>query len=135
MKSSEMKKLCIARLWNGGFYYIPTEHKGRRISAKVSAPGAFALIKDDKPPTVELISSSQLIFRVKDNFSGFKCENLPEMYINGRWVLSEYDSDEHTLVPVPLEPIESGKLKVKIVASDVVGNKTIKRFVINKNGK
>ena len=135
MKSSEMKKLCIARLWNGGFYYIPTEHKGRRISAKVSAPGAFALIKDDKPPTVELISSSQLIFRVKDNFSGFKCENLPEMYINGRWVLSEYDSDEHTLVPVPLEPIGSGKLKVKIVASDVVGNKTIKRFVINRNGK
>ncbi|MCD6531784.1 M23 family metallopeptidase [bacterium] len=127
-----LKKLCIVRWWKGNWYYVPTKVKGRRLYAEIRALGDFALMWDNQPPEVKLLSASAdtIVFAFDDNLSGFGADNLPQIYIDSLWTLGEYDFDKKTILALPKDKLLPGKHTVKVVAIDRCGNKFDKEWTI-----
>lgn len=126
-----LEKLCIVRWWNNDWVYVPTEHKGNTISCNVRALGSFALMLDNAPPVIKLADktsrsivdySNPLAFSISDNLSGFGSENLPQVFVDGKWELSEYDPEDEKLFLCPRESLKKGNHEIKVVAKDRVGN-------------
>ncbi len=130
--TDSLRKLCIVRWWKNDWHYVPTKHRGREIRAKVRALGSFALMWDKKPPEVKLIRvlRDTLVVSVVDDLSGFGAENLPQAWIDGDWVLAEYDPDEDVVLVLPRKPLRTGKHTLRIVAEDRAENKTETTFEV-----
>ena len=127
-----LKKLCIVRWWKGDWYYVPTEIEGRRLYAEIRALGDFALMWDNEPPEFKLIraGADTIVFNFHDNLSGFGARNLPQVFVDGKWTLCEYDFDEHTMLALPREKLSPGEHTVKVVAVDRAQNKLEKEWKV-----
>ncbi len=132
LSDDTLKKLCIVRWWNGNWYYIPTEHRGKILISKVRALGDFALMWDNEPPKIELdsVSADTIIVKIKDNLSGFGGGNLPTAMLDDKWVLSEYDPEDKTLFVLPRKPLDKGKHLLKLQTIDRAGNSAEREFEI-----
>jgi murein DD-endopeptidase MepM/ murein hydrolase activator NlpD len=94
--------------------------------------GDYKLIKDGKPPKIKsdkriggkwISNLNELQFSISDELSGIK--NY-DGYLNGKWILLEYDSKTKKLIHRFSDGIVTeGKNDLKIVVTDNVGNSTI----------
>lgn len=125
------EKTFISR-WDGSEReYFTTYKKGDLFSARTRELGKFSLETDTLAPRVYrpnfkegavLDKVDTLSVRIEDDFSGIKEYNA---YLNGKWILMEYDFKTKLLVHYFSDGLyEEGKNELKVVVSDKMGNST-----------
>ena len=104
----------------------------------VAAPGnfgSFYITVDTIPPTIfplnisegkNMAAISRMNFKIRDNLSGIKSFNG---YIDGKWVLMEFDTKTATLWHTFDELTGPGKHQLKLVVEDMKGNS--KTYLVN----
>ncbi|KIO76688.1 peptidase M23 [Pedobacter lusitanus] len=97
--------------------------------------GSFYITIDTIPPTIipvniaagkNMAGTVKMIFKIRDNLSGIKSFNG---YIDGNWVLMEFDTKTATLWHSFDERTSSGQHQLKLVVEDLKGNS--KTYSIN----
>ena len=112
--------------------YHYTKRYKNSFTAYTKYFGEYKLYKDGTPPKIKADKSiggkwinnlSQLKFTISDALSGIK--NY-EGYLNGKWILLEYESKTKKLIHRFDDGIVAeGKNDLKVVVTDNVGNSTI----------
>jgi hypothetical protein len=97
---------------------------GDSITLSTRNMGKFKVLEDVKAPTIKLLSKNkdQIKFRISDNLSGINSFNA---YINGQWLLMEYEYKTATISSKKLDksiPL-SGEVVLKV--KDNVGNEAV----------
>jgi hypothetical protein len=110
------------------------EYSWGYIEAYTKTFGNFCIIVDTAPPSIvplsikeksTLIEPNRIRFKIRDDLSGIQSYNG---YINGEWVLFEYDAKSETIVYYFDEHIEKGKKhQIELVVSDA--KKNTKRYL------
>lgn len=129
--SDDLAKLTIVRQdpHNGKQTAIKSSVKGDFLEAESTYFGWFFIAEDKIKPTVKGVDFTQNLkgrksftFRISDNLSGINSYNL---YIDGKWALADYDAKNANLTYTLSEKyLSKGAHKLKLVVTDVVGNKT-----------
>jgi murein DD-endopeptidase MepM/ murein hydrolase activator NlpD len=97
--------------------------------------GSFYVTVDTTAPTVtplnisegkNMAGISRMNFKIRDNLSGIKSFNG---YIDGSWVLMEFDTKTATLWHTFDEHTGNGKHQLKLVVEDMKGN--VKNYLVN----
>ncbi len=99
--------------------------------------GTFAIWVDTIAPNIKPINfrtnkklktkQKTLKVRISDNLSGVKTYNG---YLNGEWILMEFDGKNATLIYTIDEKLKNGENKLKIVVTDAKNNKTTSNYTI-----
>lgn len=126
------KKMFIASVNGKKLSYIPTKLEGNTFSCKTRTLGQFVLAKDVVAPRISMAKPVQdkwitgqktLNVTISDDLSGIKTYNG---YLNGKWVLFEYESKLRRLTHTFGEgSLVEGKNNLKVVVTDNVGNSAI----------
>ena len=104
------------------------------LSTKVRSLGNYCVMADDVPPTIEKISfkkdlrgASKISFKIKDSMpTGGKAKGLSyKGYIDGEWVLMEYDEKKDRLNHYFDSRTGKGEHVFKLVVKDDRGNETV----------
>lgn len=105
------------------------------ISVKSKEFGAFEVKVDTTGPTIENrnfrntanVRGKTLIWNISDNDSGI---DQYDLYIGGKWQLLSWEPKREAFFYSPVESIRGSK-SVKIIATDLKGNKTTKEYTLN----
>lgn len=134
------KKTFIALVDGAKKIYQATQFKDGMLSAKVKTLGKFIVDTDTIKPTIKpikniaekwLSADNYLQFEVSDNYSGIA---VIEGWLNGKWILLEYDSKSKTIVHDFSDGIyTAGRNDIKIQVKDNVGNCAIFETYFYKN--
>ncbi len=129
---SQREKLFIGAIEGTKTTYNSTFRKGNIFTAKAKTLGKFALVLDETPPKITiakpiegkwLTNQSSIQFTISDGLSGIKSYNG---YLNGNWILFEYDNKTKTITHNFNDGIVAeGANDLKIIVTDNVGNSTI----------
>lgn len=107
---------------------LNTFWKGERVAAKCKEVGSFYVKLDTIAPKVNTVNfntktksfrGNQIRLKISDNLSGIKSYNG---YIDGKWVLFDYDAKRNALTYKFDEKCPSGEHKLKAIVTDGVGN-------------
>ncbi len=131
----------VYRLWAGQRIFVGDKIiGGGLLSASIATPGKFTVLNDDVKPTISttLIAGkeypatalNEMTFFVKDELSKFDDNNLPELWINGKWVSADYSHITKRLLYRPLYNFSPGKYVIKCLAVDRSGNAAEKQFTV-----
>ena len=132
-KSTEeqRQKMFIGRIEGKKINYNPTYRKDNVFNTKVKILGKYALVSDIVAPKISIaipverkwISEQKTIqLSIYDELSGIKSYNG---YLNGKWVLFEYDNKTRKLTHYFSDGIVAdGANDLKVVVMDNVGNST-----------
>jgi murein DD-endopeptidase MepM/ murein hydrolase activator NlpD len=143
-KSSEeeKKKMFIATLNGTKLGYLTTKLNGTTFSCKTKTLGQFTLAKDTTAPKISISKSIEgkwitaqksINITISDDLSGIKTYNG---YLNGQWVLFEYESKLKRLTHVFNDNLLlEGANNLKIIVTDNVGNSTIFETQFNRSQK
>ena len=128
----QKKKIFIASLDGKRKNYISTRFKDSTFTAYTKNLGKFFIAQDTTAPKVRAINISEgkslnkqntIDFSINDDFSGIDTYNG---YINGNWILFEYDYKNARLTYVFDEQfLKDGRNEFKLEVTDNVGNSTI----------
>ena len=129
----KMKKMFVAKIEGKKLDYLPTYRKGTIFSAKTRELGTFCLANDEINPKIAILKviegtnltkESTISFRISDDLSGINTFNG---YLNGKWILFEYEYKQKRLTYRFSDKIapEIGKNELKLIVADNVGNTTI----------
>ena len=131
-KSDDKEKMFIGSLEDKKINYNYTKLKDNTFSTYTKNWGKFSLYKDTVPPTIKITKSIEgkwisdkksIEFIISDALSGIKTY---EGYLNGNWILFEYDYKTKKLVHNFDDGIVAeGQNNLKLVVTDNVGNSTI----------
>ncbi|MGH2665814.1 M23 family metallopeptidase [Flavobacterium sp.] len=129
--TKEREKMFIANLDDGKAVYRSTYKKDSLFSIRTKNLGKFFLMKDLVAPKVynanfkegdDLEDQKTLKISIFDDLSGIKEYNA---YLNGKWILMEYESKSHRLTHNLSDNIfENGRNDFKIIVKDNLGNST-----------
>ena len=107
---------------------------GWQVSAQVRQLGRFALLADERPPTVKIASPRSgtvsdgprplLTARVLDGGSGIGREEDVIMALNGQRLISVYDPEANRVEFQVEEDLEPGEYRLDVTARDRCGNET-----------
>lgn len=133
ISSLKEKDITFIGLLNGKkVSYYNTKRFKNAFTIYTKSLGVYKLFKDGTPPKIKADKSiggkwisnlNELKFTVSDNLSGIK---KYEGYLNGQWILLEYDPKTKKLIHHFSDGIVTeGKNELKIVVTDNVGNSTI----------
>lgn len=124
----------------GGKYAVSKGGKqiGNEIIAKVNSFGEFSVSVDTLSPTINPINfknnvklsknQKTLRVRIKDNLSGIASY---KGYLNGKWVLMEYDGKNSTLIyTIDSKELNLPTNNLRVVITDRVGNSSEENFKI-----
>ena len=114
-----------------------TTYSDGTFSASVRDFGTFALTCDTIAPKVSLsnykegkpLKARVLRVKISDNLAGIETYNC---YINGSWVLAEYDAKSATLIIDTNGKLHSGKNDLRVEVADGCGNLTRRIFTITR---
>ncbi len=132
-------KLLIAGVTSKGKpYYIGGTSGKNKISARVRGFGKYTLYADTIAPAIRLYKvpsglnykgRKTIDVKISDNLSGVKSYNG---YIDGKWILFEYDSKNSKLTAYKeyFPEIGSGKKELRIIVIDNRGNKKERTYNI-----
>ena len=132
-------KLLIARVTTKGKpYSIGGKYENGKVTVRSRNFGKFTLYYDTVPPVAELYKApsgldykgrKSIYIKFYDNMSGIDGYNC---YIDGEWVLFEYDAKNHLLTGFKNQfpKFKPGRHELKIVVTDAKGNKTEKAYNI-----
>ncbi len=128
---TQREKMFIGRIEGKKVNYNPTYRKDNVFNTKVKILGKYALVSDTAAPKISMavpvegkwISEQKTIqLSIYDELSGIKSYNG---YLNGKWVLFEYDNKTRKLTHYFSDGIVAdGANDLKVVVIDNVGNST-----------
>ncbi|MDI5898331.1 M23 family metallopeptidase [Flavobacterium yafengii] len=128
---AQREKMFIGRIEGKKVNYNPTYRKDSVFHTKVKILGKYALVADTVAPKISMtvpvegkwISEQKTIqLSIYDDVSGIKSYNG---YLNGKWVLFEYDNKTRKLTHYFSDDIVAeGANDLKVVVIDNVGNST-----------
>jgi murein DD-endopeptidase MepM/ murein hydrolase activator NlpD len=128
----QKEKVFIGRVQGGKISYNSTHRKESVYEIKVKTLGQYALVLDTVPPVISIAKSivgkdlsnrKTLQVSIKDGLSGIKTYNG---YLNGKWILMEYDNKTKLLTHNFNDGIVlNGDNELKVVVVDNVGNSSI----------
>ncbi|TDE45850.1 M23 family metallopeptidase [Flavobacterium rhamnosiphilum] len=128
---AQREKMFIGRIEGRKINYNPTYRKDSVFNTKVKILGKYALVADTIAPKISMavpvegkwISDQKTIqLSIYDDVSGIKSYNG---YLNGKWVLFEYDNKTRKLIHYFSDGIVAdGANDLKVVVIDNVGNST-----------
>lgn len=126
-------KLCLARVNSKGIAsYAGGKYSYGFVSGEMSSLGDYAVTVDTVPPTArlsfaagaDLTGRTQFTATIRDEFSGIK--NY-EMFVDGEWILAEYDAKNDLLICSPektrVKANTTHKLELRV--TDNCGNSRI----------
>lgn len=109
------------------FEPVKTTFTGGKLTASTRKFGIYAIKSDTVPPSIKWPELTQpfrkgdsLKLEVKDNFSDIKTYDV---YINGKWVIAEYDKKNDVLFYIFDRKLSPGELTVECRFKDYAGNK------------
>ncbi len=112
--------------------YCTTKYANYTFTTYQKTLGRYQLMKDITCPKISITKEingkwiseqKDLKFIISDDLSGIKTYNG---YLNGKWILLEYESKTKTLKHSFLDGIvDEGKNDLKVIVTDNVGNSTI----------
>ncbi len=101
------------------------------VTARVREFGSFHITTDTQPPVIRPLNisenrtmGSRANFKISDNLSGIQAFNG---YIDGKWVLMEYDAKTASLWHTFEPDLSKGKHEFKLMVSDAKGNESVYR--------
>ena len=128
----DREKMFIGLINGKKISYFNTKRYKNSFTIYSKYLGDYKLIKDGKPPKIKsdkriggkwITNLNELQFSISDELSGIKSY---DGYLNGKWILLEYDSKTKKLIHRFSDGIVAeGKNDLKIVVTDNVGNSTI----------
>ena len=128
----DREKMFIGLINGKKISYYNTKRYKNSFTIYSKYLGNYKLIKDGKPPKIKsdkriggkwIGNLNELRFSISDGLSGIKSY---DGYLNGKWILLEYESKTKKLIHRFLDGIVAeGKNDLKIVVTDNVGNSTI----------
>jgi hypothetical protein len=128
----DREKMFIGLINGKKISYYNTKRYKNSFTIYSKYLGDYKLIKDGKPPKIKsdkriggkwISNLNELKFSISDELSGIKSY---DGYLNGKWILLEYDSKTKKLIHRFSDGIVAeGKNDLKIVITDNVGNSTI----------
>ena len=128
----DREKMFIGLINGKKISYYNTKRYKNSFTIYSKYLGNYKLIKDGKPPKIKsdkriggkwISNLNELQFSISDELSGIKSY---DGYLNGKWILLEYDSKTKKLIHRFSDGIVAeGKNDLKIVVTDNVGNSTI----------
>ena len=128
--AEQKKKMFIATRNGKKLGYISTKVNGNTFSCRTRNLGQFTLAKDITAPKItiakpiegKLVTSKSIQLRISDDLSGI---NSYKAYLNGKWILLEYDYKTKKLVHNLDDKIYvEGRNDLKIVVTDNLQNST-----------
>lgn len=138
----DKKKMFIASVNGNKLSYITTKLVENTFLCKVRNFGQFTLAKDNTAPKISIskpiegkwiTAQKSIAVCISDDFSGIKTYNG---YLNGKWVLFEYESKLKRLTHVFNDNLLlEGANILKVVVTDNVGNSTIFETQFNRSQK
>lgn len=124
--------MFIGQVYGKKINYYNTKRYKNSFTIYTKYFGEYKLYKDGTPPKIKADKSvggkwisnlSELKFTISDDLSGIKSY---EGYLNGKWILLEYESKTKKLTHRFSDGIVAeGKNDLKVVVTDNVGNSTI----------
>ena len=130
--SSADDKKFIAYYNGKKWTYCTTKYTNYTFTTYQKTLGRYQLMKDITCPKISITKEingkwiseqKDLKFIISDDLSGIKTYNG---YLNGKWILLEYESKTKTLKHSFLDGIvDEGKNDLKVIVTDNVGNSTI----------
>lgn len=114
-----------------------TTHVDGVHTAQVRDWGRFTLAADTTAPIVRPVNFSEgnplktttLKVKIGDDLAGIETYNC---YLNGQWILAEYDGKTATLVIDAAGKLRTGQNELRIEISDGTGNTTHRLFSLKK---
>ncbi len=126
------EKIFIGSISGKKIYYNNTKRFKNSFTIYTKYLGDYMLFKDTIAPKIKMSKSiegkwitkqSELQFTISDDLSGIKSY---DGYLNGKWILLEYDSKTNKLVHHFSDGVATdGKNDLKLVVTDNVGNSSI----------
>ena len=131
-KKQQHKGAYLGKKSDEGWHFVANKNEKDVFTTKVKSDGVFAICYDSIPPTIidqknisdRWISLEKDIrFTIDDTESGI---DRYAGYLNGKWVLFEYEQKKNELIFRFKDPIRLKKTKhnLKLIVWDKVGNST-----------
>jgi len=130
LSKEQQEKTFIARVEGDQISYNSTYRKDSVFSAKVKTLGKYKLVTDTITPKITMtrpiegkwVSQDAIQLQISDSGSGIKTYNG---YLNGRWVLFEYDNKTNTITHYFNDDfVLNGANELKVIVTDAMGNST-----------
>jgi hypothetical protein len=132
MPQKDRDKMFIGLIEGKKSYFYNTKRYKNSFTAYTKYLGDYKLMRDGMPPKIKsdkkiggkwITNLNTLQFTISDDLSGIKSY---EGYLNGKWILLEYESKTKKLIHHFSDGIVAeGKNDLKITVTDNVGNSTI----------
>lgn len=127
-------KLLICSVAGKKSSAVETRIENGVLKAEVKYFGSFTVGADTQPPDMKpsnfnydaTVTAKDMRIKISDNFSGIATYNC---YIDGRWVLAEYDPKASSLI-VQSNLLKKGKNSLKVEVADAVGNTTKRHYTL-----
>ena len=134
------KTVVVRVTWKGGsarHSAYKTTHADGIHTAQVRDWGEFTLAADTTAPTVRPVNFSEgkplkpniLKLKASDDLSGIETYHC---FLNGNWVLAEYDGKTATLSIDARGKLQAGRNRLRVEVTDAVGNVTDLTWTIQK---
>lgn len=116
---------------NNKFVFLGNKTVDDYIEAKTNVLGSYLIARDTIAPSIipvnfktnsSISENWSLRVEIEDNETGIKDY---AMFVNGRWVLADYDAKNKLLMYQIDDHIKEGDNILKVVVTDMVGNKNI----------
>ena len=131
--------LYVASVGNNGvFSFLGNKIVNDFIEAQSNVMGTYLIAKDTIAPTIRPVNFKtnssisdnwSLRVEIEDKETGV---NKYEMYINGEWVLADYDAKNKLLVYQIDNHIKESHNTLKVIVTDMVGNKSIYSTILQR---
>ncbi len=131
------EKVTIVRLEGAKRYASKTRHRDGWYTSQVRDFGTFTLAVDTTLPTVKpvnfsdakLLKGNSIRLKIGDDLSGVETYNC---YLNGSWILAEYDGKGATLTINASGKLKAGSNELSVEVTDACGNICQRRYAIRK---
>lgn len=140
LSEDQKKKSFIAYLDGKNISYVKSYLKGNNLLAKVKKLGNYKVVQDTTAPKIYGINFAEgktidafntLSVKIADDLSGI---DTYKAYLNGNWILMEYDYKTKKLVHTLADNIYvKGKNEFKLVVTDEMNNSTTFESYFYKN--
>ena len=116
---------------DGKFSFLGNKSVDNHIEAQTNVLGIYLIAKDAVKPTIKplnfkgkgsITDNWSLRLEIEDKESGI---NKYDMYVNGKWVLADYDAKNNLLMYQIDDHIKKGHNTLEVIVTDMLGNKCV----------
>ena len=116
---------------DGKFSFLGNKYIDNHIEGQTNVLGTYIIAKDAVKPTIKplnfkgngsITDNWSLRLEIEDKESGI---NKYDMYVNGKWVLADYDAKNNLLMYQIDDHIKKGHNTLEVIVTDMLGNKCV----------